>query len=65
MKIYPGLQIANQHNNERKKATAPTYSQQSFATANTLVPNFNDYLLAFTARVDKGLDRFYETNKIL
>ena len=63
MKIYPGLQIANQHNNERKKATAPTYSQQSFATANTLVPNFNDYLLAFTARVDKGLDRFYETNK--
>lgn len=38
---------------------------QKTAVSNPLqiMPRFNDHLLSFGARVDKGLERFYETNK--
>lgn len=63
VKIYPGLQVLNTR--EQKKTNIASNEQPStnYVTANTLIPQFNDYLLAFTARVDKGLERFYDTNK--
>ena len=38
-------------------------STSNYKTANTLLPMYNDHLLYFTARVDKGLERFYDANK--
>ena len=37
--------------------------QHQKETVAGLRSRFNDHMLAFKARVDKGLDRFYETNK--
>lgn len=38
-------------------------TQRSQSSKYQLIPIYNDYFLTFGARVDKGLDRFYEANK--
>lgn len=45
----------NQENQINNKYTA--------GSQNSLINNFNDYMLFFGARVDKGLNRFYDENK--
>ena len=64
VKIYPSIQFLNiQQPKEQPQTRTNSNHKADYATANTLLPQFNDYLLAFTARVDKGLERFYDTNK--
>ena len=48
-----------QYNTREKNITQRQIAKSSY----TLQSKFNDHLIAFKARVDKGLNRFYETNK--
>ena len=63
MKIYPiTTGIINNKNlkhNELPKNNQPIAIQKEY---NTLIPLFNDNLI-FTARVDKGRERFYDRNR--
>ena len=65
MKINPSLYIYrnyNNHNNDNKKENNAPQTQQATKPFE-LTSKFNDHLIAFGARVDKGLERFYEANK--
>ncbi len=47
-----------------KKEVKQNSSVKNFPQNNPINPlGYNDYLLSFGARVDKGLERFYDTNK--
>ncbi len=65
MKIYPVHGYANivpSKNDNQKKDTAfkaAPVENKKFE----LRSKFNDYMLSFGARVDKGLERFYDVNK--
>ena len=65
MKIYNNPNIYfnilnNNPKNPEKRAEKTVKNDRSYGE---LRVKFNDYLLSFGARVDKGLDRFYEVNK--
>lgn len=60
MKIYPVTHLLKPQVQDKKSQNIHT--PQSYQTANTLYPLFNDHLIAFGARVDKGLERFYDAN---
>lgn len=65
MKILPVAMFSQAKPYEKEQ---PLNKQQGFTQPQhqnytTIVPLYNDYLLSFGARVDKGLDRFYEVNK--
>ena len=62
MKITP-ISFLQVHSAKENKPHETQQSSAQFKTSSTLLPQFNDYLLSFTARVDKGLERFYDTNK--
>ena len=61
MKISP---ITSFYGTQYKKEQFKT-PEKGYVSQNTGInfPGYNDYMLSFGARVDKGLDRFYETNK--
>lgn len=61
MKISP---ITSFYGTQYKKEQFKT-PEKGYFSQNTGInfPGYNDYMLSFGARVDKGLDRFYETNK--
>lgn len=59
--IFLPKQQTNLTSQEKKKETPKNISNP--ISNNNLQPQFNDYLINFTAQVDKGLDRFYEANK--
>ena len=62
MKIYPvsfGITDKNNLKYNKQPENETPLTQKGY---NTLVPQFNDNLM-FTARVDKGRNRFYEKNR--
>ena len=61
MKISP---ITSFYGTQYKKEQFKT-PEKGCVSQNTGInfPGYNDYMLSFGARVDKGVDRFYETNK--
>ena len=65
MQINPLLNL-NLYNTQTKQEITDTI-QPAIAQPQTtkigLHSKFNDHLLSFKSRVDKGLDRFYEANK--
>lgn len=66
MKIYPinnnNFEIIKKNSlNESPKETKT--SEETNKNYNNIAPYYNDYLLSFGARVDKGLERFYNTNE--
>lgn len=66
MKIYPinnnNFEIIKKNSlNESSKETKT--SEETNKNYNNIAPYYNDYLLSFGARVDKGLERFYNTNE--
>lgn len=66
MKISPIIKYnVLRYDNDKKKDEQQTKinNTYSLASQNMLVNNFNDYMLFFGARVDKGLNRFYDENK--
>ena len=52
-------QIRRKETTAAKKQNTPSKTEDS----HLLQSKFNDHLIAFKSRVDKGLDRFYEANK--
>ena len=61
MKISPIIKYnVLRYDNDKKKDEQQTKinNTYSIASQNMLVNNFNDYMLFFGARVDKGLNRF-------
>lgn len=61
MKIYPITPFVKNNINNTPKNKQKTEVQQT--SNNKFLTGYNDYLLSFEARVDKGLERFYDTNK--
>lgn len=58
--------VSTIHNNfiKNKKIEEPEkQKEQTRDAAYQLRSKFNDHMIAFKARVDKGLERFYDTNK--
>ncbi len=60
MKIYPITHFYKAQNLPESKNKNPKIEPNN---TNTLPLGYNDYLLSFEARVDKGLERFYNVNK--
>ena len=62
MKIYPLQPFALYQQNKKPADINKRPEQRNF---NYSLPNlyYNDFLINFGARVDKGLERFYDANK--
>lgn len=66
MKVYLTNFLYNINENNKKQNNKHKKSVKISSKINhseELRTQFNDYLLSFKARVDKGLERFYETNE--
>ena len=57
---FYNVQLSKKNNNNQTKTNVSTYTTNPNFE---LKAKFNDHLLSFGAQVDKGLERFYETNK--
>jgi len=53
----------NQKNNNKNQSRQLVSTQETVTKPFELRPQFNDYLISFGARVDKGLNRFFNVNK--
>lgn len=62
MKIHQ-ITPYNITNNNYKSTTNPIKKEEYNYNSRHMLNGYNDYLLFFGARVDKGLKRFYDTNK--
>lgn len=67
LKIFPtgfGYRIlaAAENNQDKNKNSEPSADAEKIKCVG-LASKYNDYLLSFGARVDKGLERFYDANK--
>ena len=64
MRVQPSqIYIAQPKNSKNTGKSAQNIAQTSPAANFELRSKFNDHLMSFGARVDKGLERFYDTNK--
>ena len=63
MKIYPIKLFTTYNNISLAEEKTGLKKQDAVRMQGVPSAHYNDYLLSFEARVDKGLERFYNTNK--
>lgn len=66
MKIFPVIKynvLRYENNKAQNNQENQMNNKYTAGSQNSLINNFNDYILFFGARVDKGLNRFYDANK--